>query len=329
MIVKRGRVGSYSGPIIDGTDLYPVPRGEKADLCIYRAHWLTAKVETGARFGAIMMADGTGVTAGLDQFVLVYPRQVQKEDFNAVNDQGPLGKLLRRLELIPDSALQENGILPLWNKFKCEGVYLAQDGVFRYLHDAVRSVGSRKIRATAGDVVHGTVLQNMLTPVKGKVVGQNWSRAAYWATLFHIIFSDPVTFKIQEEYGIERMLKNMRRRKVTSNYTAEEIFAAECSLTFMKSTETDPAIDLAFAVWYSNSVNAPGTAMKILKNFKEYLYVEDAKKLVGLLAKSRYGRWHWSIKSGRYQRTRSAAKSCGLWPRDLFDGKNAIMPRVF
>jgi hypothetical protein len=328
MIIKHRKIGKYSGPVVIGTTPYSVPTGERGESCIYRTHWLTAKVETGAKFGAIMMADGTAVTAGLDQFVLVYPKQVQKEDFNAVNNQGVLGKLLRRIELIGDQRLQETSVKPLWQRFKRSNLYVAQDGVLRYLNACKYQLGSIKFTVATGDIAHGAILQNTLTPYRGVVLQSEWPIAKAWAEQFHKVFSDPATFRVQEEFGVERMIKNVRRRKLDSDLTAEHFFFGNTDITAATVDTIGPELDLAFAVWYSNSVNAPGTAMTVLHQCASTDKF-SADRLIRALATSKYGRWHWSIENGRYQRTRLAAKSSGLWPQSLFDGPTAIMPKNY
>jgi hypothetical protein len=328
MIIKHRKIGKYSGPVVTGFAPYSVPTGKRGKSCIYRTHWLTAKVETGAKFGAIMMADGTAVTAGLDQFALVYPKQVQKEDFNAVNDQGVLGKLLRRIELIDNSEFQQNAVSLLWQRFKHSNLYVAQDGVIRYLENCEYQLGNRKFVVSTGGTAHGAVLQDRLTPFQGSVPKIMWPVAKAWAEDFYRVFSDPATFRTQEEFGIERMIKNVRRRKLDSDLTAEHFFFGSTDITAATVAMIGPELDLAFAVWYSNSVNAPGTAMTVLRRCAGTDKF-SADRLIRALATSKYGRWHWSIENGRYQRTRLAAKSSGLWPQGLFDGPTAIMPKSY
>ena len=106
----------YSGPRIVGKKNFILVENPTH---LEKALYLTSIVESGAKFGTIVMFDGTGVTAGLTQAIAVYPRELQHEDNNALDDQGPLWKLLSRMEYECGASVNN-----LWNKFKEVGWYL-------------------------------------------------------------------------------------------------------------------------------------------------------------------------------------------------------------
>ena len=113
---------TYAGPAIYGKPLGKPERDMRHH--VDRAVYLTEAVETGRRRGSIFAADGTGMTGGRGQHILVYPKELANEDFDAKDDQGGLGALLRRLEFeAPSKELEQ-----LWEAFRAEGWYLASDG---------------------------------------------------------------------------------------------------------------------------------------------------------------------------------------------------------
>lgn len=323
---------NYSGPVIASNVTISVPTGDRAQFCMDRQHWLTVKVETGATYGTVVMYDGTCVTAGPDQFILVYPRELASEDFNAKDDQGVLTKMLRRLEPVP--GLQDP-VKALWKRFEKEGWYVSQDGFLRYIDNRKVSVGRRKLFVTAGDLVHGAVLRDTITPVGGQVPrnGKNWETAVEFAWLFHRLFVNPAGYEVQTAFGQERMLKaytRLRLKNPSKPTVAEAIYGQDPSS--VRVNQVGEALDLAMAVWYSNSVNAPAIALRLLSTAAARISPQQDREgfahlLIKVLGNSSYGRWNADVKGGRYQRTRVHAMNCGLWRESLFEGPNAIMPK--
>ena len=321
----------YSGPVIAGPTTIPVPQGPYANSCMARQHWLTVKVETGATYGTVVMYDGTCVTAGPDQFIMVYPRELANEDYNARDDQGLLTKFLRRLEPVPGL---DEPVAALWDEFMRHNWYISQDGRLRYLEPDKVLVGQRRLSVEPGDLVHGAVLRNTITPVKGTVPrkGKDWDTALKWAWLFHNLFGHKAGFSTQDAYGQERMLKAYIRRRLKvegSPTVAEAVYGRDPSS--VRVADVGQPLDLAMAVWYSNSVNAPAIAMKWLARVVQQIDPKErpndfAKLLIRRLGNSTYGRWNANVKGGRYQRTRLHARRCGLWDPSLFTGPGAIMP---
>lgn len=316
----------YSGPVFVGKQKIPVPSLART---LERQHWLTTKVETNATYGTVVMFDGTAITAGPDQFILVYPRELANEDYNAKDDQGPLTQLLRRLE--PTSGLAED-IDRLWILFESENWYVSQDGKLRYLEASTVRVGSRNLRVRAGDIVHGAVLRNNITPVKGTVPrkGTYWEKACRFGEAVHRLFSNPAGIPVQDAYGQEKLVKRYSRtRNFMGSGSSLDEYIFEQSISSATVFDIGQELDLAMAVWYSNSVNAPAIAMKKIKQCAKRCQSDPRKlpkALVKALGTSTYGRWNAADKNGRYQRTRRHALQSGLWDKSLFSGRNAIMP---
>lgn len=339
--VKYGKFRSYSGPIIRGTDPMPSPSGSRADHHVDRAFWLTAMVESGGKIGAVMAADGTGMTIGLDQHIAVYPRELAHEDYNAKDDQGSLWKLLYRLETVRSSQSYHKAVDVLWDMLLKEGWFVAQDGVLRYLHDQEVTVGPKTLEVDAGDVVFGAQIRDVFTPPGGKVPqkSDNWQRSKRWALAFHAITSHFGAEAAQISYGQEHLVKRTKRRRLKIDMGAgkkprwgklEKMGYDNREVSSLKLGDTwSEDMDLALCVYQSHSVNAPSIANKCVVRARKKASTDAAfaKWLLRFLGNNSYGRWDSGIKHGRYQRTRSAARASGLWPKSLFDGPRAIMPR--
>jgi len=300
----------YRGPLIKGTSDFAPPPGEHRDSHIHRAFWLTCKVETGAKFGMVQAYDGCGMTAGLDQHIAMYPSMLAHD--NAVIDsQGTLWKLLRRLEsvnFISGGGVLEDPREPLWLALADRGWYLAQDGILRWFEH--------------GEAVKGRAIRETFTPHDGNVqtVDQR-KQAAGWALLFHDVFNCPQLFRAQVEYGLEHLVKRSKRRR--EGYPYPKDITAVCT-----GTDISLSVDLALCMYHANSVNAPAIANRALRlSFTKRSDRDFAKALIYTLGNSTYGRWDDDIKGGRYQRLRTAAKNSGLWPKGLFVGEYAIMPK--
>ena len=330
--------------MIKGTAPFEPPQ---TDDHVARAFWLTAKVETGAKFGAIVMYDGTAVTAGLDQHIAVYPKELANEDYDAKDDQGGFWKLLRRMEVISDT--QYNTLLGrVWKLMEAQNWYLAQDGVLRYAKDCQRTNKTKTLDMTAGDTVFGWDIRNTLTPQEGKApkTGVGWEQSAAWARAFNDLFSHPAGFGAQVDFGKEHLVTRTKSRRI--NLGSKPGTKKGITLTNWNSLEDllymglevstlregvggwSPELDLAAAVYQSHSVNAPAIANKAIA--KTYLEKNGTlatfpERLIKNLGNNTYGRWDDDLATGRYQRTRTAALDSKLWPRSLFIGLNAIMSK--
>lgn len=322
--------------MIKGTEPFAPPPTSNH---VARAFWLTAKVETGAKFGSVVAYDGTGMTAGLDQHIAVYPKELADEDFNAKDDQGSLWKLLRRMEVVDGSNGYKWAIGCLWSMFEACGWYVSQDGHLRYLQDTAVKRKNFSHDAAAGDLVFGFEIRDALTPVGGKVKGKD-HRAAVWAMAFHELFAHPDGFKAQQHFGEEHLVTRSKRKRKWKKSTAMGLYSSvedvayQGEITVLRAGTPNwtHEMDLAMCMYQAHSVNAPGMANSLIADVHQRVHPEShqllfAGRLIEKLGTSSYGRWDDDLKTGRYQRTRSAARASGLWPRQLFDGPAAIMPK--
>ena len=323
--VTRVSYNSYSGPSIKGTvDWEP----NTASSHWSRVLWLTSQVESGGKFGAITMYDGTAMTAGLHQAIAVYPKELAHEDFSAADDQGSLWKLLRMLELVHGiPALNE-----LWSALAEKNWYVSTKGDLRYLSDDTVKVRSRNKKVSAGDLVYGFSIREEFTPNQGKVPrsGPDWDRSVSWAILFHNLFSDPKGFHAQTSFGMEHFHRYCTRKTITvgdKKTLSQWLYGGKHDNPVVES----PELDLALSVLWSHSVNAPAIAWRFLS---AALKISDplekpevfSKRLLAMLGRSSYGRWNHSVRNGRWARTRLIASRSGLWPSELFTS-SGIMPR--
>lgn len=323
--VRRVKFRSYAGPSIKGTDPWEIE--EPADHWS-RVLWLTSKVESGGKFGAITMYDGTAMTAGLHQAIAVYPRELRHEDFAAVDDQGSLWKLLRMLEMVSYFPALEL----LWKAFADENWYVATDGHLRYLANASVRVKSRIRRVKAGDEVYGFDIRETFTPNEGAVParGRQWEQSKGWAKRFHAVFSDPKSFRAQARFGQEHFHRYCRNKKIKVGAERKTIGEWLYNGRFDNPDVADDSFDLALAVLWSHSVNGPSIAWKILRQSltrdPEANPTGFARDILRRLGRSTYGRWSHTVKSGRWARTRRAAMRSGYWPSELFK-TSGVMPK--
>lgn len=318
--VKWRKLKNYSGPLIKGTE--PFHLSEDADHW-ERVIWLTAQVETGGKFGATVAYDGTGNTSGIIQAIAVYPRELAHEDNNPADDQGPLWRLLDKI-----FALNMFAVDALKEEIEDTGWYL-KGGILRWID--------------TGHIVPGKDIRDELTPINGKVprFGASWAQAKEWALLFHNVFVHPDTYDSQISFGIHHAQQVAKRKpKALKGTTVEELLYKGSLTQWSRLCIPDDPLDLALAVFFSNSVNAPAIAFRRLwmatqafkrdrgqlMNALKPLHREImARMLIRSLGTSSYGRWNFRNPKGRYQRTRRAAMK--VWPSHLFIGSKAVMPK--
>jgi len=266
------------------------------------------------------------MTASIGQSMAVFPRALG--DDTKKNDQGPLWKVLHRINSLPGEleAMEE-----LKEALRGEGWFVSNDGKCRYIETG-KLVSGRKIREEfSGDV-------NGLMPIKGP--GKR--RTETWVRLFHNLFACPCTFELQLALEKEHFVKRATRIKL--RFCKNELLQKET----MQKAIYDPVhisaitvdqmgleMDLAMSMYWSHSVNAPSFALKKfcrqVLDKPQYGRSETtngeaalAKHIIKKLGNTTFGRWDDDIKHGRYQRTRAHAMK--LWPRELFVGSSAIMP---
>jgi len=314
------------GTLNDGSDL-PV------STHIERASWLTAMVESGGKFGTVISYDGTGMTAGIHQAIAVYPKELSHPDGYPLDDQGPLWKLLDRCF----QAYAGNSQFSGYDSLYIPAVSDMQDAL---LHAGILVSNGVARDATTGKVIFGNVLRELFTGSADGVMparGKGRERAEMWAALFSTMFSDYRTYDLQLRWGEEKLIKRIERTKLryaSAPYwrgrTPQEVFYTdEYPVGTVTFGEEHQKFDLAMCVWLSYSVNAPAIALKKLCRVipVHHKHGDDAfaKALINAIGNSRWGRWDDDIKNGRYQRTRKYAMK--LWPKELFVGSDAIMPK--
>jgi hypothetical protein len=319
--------------MIKGTAPFLLDKTNKSHVA--RAFWLTAKVETGARYGTVMAYDGTGMTAGLDQHIAVFPKELANEDYNAKDDQGSLWELLRRMEVVDGTEGYKEALRYLWSMFESKGWYVSQDGRLRYLHHTPVRRRHYTHDAKPGELVFGFEIRDALTPSGGRVHEGDKPLAEWWARAFHELFSHPDGFMAQRHFGEEHLVnRSKRKRRWVQGWRSsveDLMYPGDITALHVGSNGWSEEADLAMCMYQSNSVNAPGMANRLLGEVASRVDPKThqllfAIRLIQKLGSNSYGRWDDDLKTGRYQRTRSAARASGLWPRRLFDGARAIMP---
>jgi len=332
---------SFSGPAIYGVKLGAPSFTENH---VKRAVLLTEAVETGRRSGSVFAADGTGMTAGRGQHILVYPKELANEDFNAKDDQGGLGSLLRNIEVCAPSKALERLFKAFWD----EGWYLAQDGKIRWLGNGRSKVANRWVDHLSGDIVHGAVLRDTITPKGGKVPskGERWDIAKEWALLFHSVFKTPKSMVVQMGFEVEHLLyrTSTRRFQFRQNRrrstVEQEVYGTGSKnvAELVVGSDITPQLDLAMCVFHSHTVNAPAIAYRKLRDaIRATGYqpsgmrgtraeIAFAFELLRRLANAKYGRWNEDVEHGRWARSRARAREFGFWPREFFrQGPSGVM----
>jgi hypothetical protein len=304
--VLYGTYGKFSGPYIVGTeDALDVPSLESSHWD--RALWLTVMVESGGKLGSVMMADGTGVTAGIEQSILVYPKNLSV--------QGPLVGLLYFFN---------NGyslsLFDLGKRITNEGWKIASDKTIRYID--------------SGKIVPPRVLRETVTPNQGCVPrkGPEWERSKAWSLAFHEYFG--MGSKAQARHAIDGFTKYARRvmQEKLFFWTIEKsVYGGDVMQN--PPLGTDDSIngmvnDLAMAMFWCYKTNAPASAMTCLsKALASYDPIAGdsgfGKKLLRLFGTSKYGRWA----TNRWKRSRQYAMK--VWPKELFSGPDMVMPASF
>ncbi|MHC4298784.1 MAG: hypothetical protein ACYS7Y_16020 [Planctomycetota bacterium] len=292
------RIGKYSGPVIHGeSDVFDQKHPTLKERHLVRAFWLTTMVESGGKLGSIMMADGTGVTAGLEQVVAVYP--------NNMKQQGPLFKLLNRIDNITPVAYFLD-----FDQYKWR---ITEDGVLRDKH---------------GEAVSPKVIRDTFTPPDGKVPksGHQWEEAKEWALDFHALFRMKQTKNTQFKCGIEHLAKFAKRyRSKLLGYETVENICYDGEVHDTAAVSLFPEMDLAMCMFWNYKTNAPSPALKALNKARithspTNQPVKFAHHLLKEMRESDYGRWG----TNRYDRSREYAML--VWPQELFEGPDAIMP---
>jgi hypothetical protein len=295
-------LSNWAGAATGGTDKFELTNEEDKKNHMMRALWLTAQVEGGGKFGCINSYDGAGLTAGLDQKIAIYPKPMT---------QGSLWVLLKKM--VQHSPCVE--IDNLLTELKKENMGLMKDGSLRH--------------TTTGALVPADKIRNLFAPPGGRTpkTGPEWEQAKKWATLFHEAFANPITFKVQVDEAISDLISGGKSFE-SAAYKATVGVEHPSVLTYEDNINAEH--DLAWCVYHSFSVNAPGKARERLQASNPDNSQVWSKRIIRVLGTTKYGRWHDTVDgANRYDRTRAYAMNSGLWPNSLFVGPTAIMPRDF
>jgi len=330
MRVLYRSIGKYSGPVVYGTETLLPPSGP---FHAARAFWLTGEAETGNRVGSVMMADGTGFTIGIDQHIAVYPKELAHEDFNAADDQGGAWALLAALEVA------HAPVKVLWEAFEQRGWYVAPDGTLRWIENGDHKVQNRKLEHRGGDLVHGAVIRDAVTPKGGRVTKVcEKEQAREWAAMLHELTAHPRSRKVQESFGIKHLCNRVRTRKLRladhrRRITFQKaVYGTPTDIETIRMSDLGEHLDLALCVFHSYTVNAPAVAFRIMEESIRamgwpgaWLSDDDARcnfalNLLTRIKAKKYGRW-----DKRWARTRKAAMDVGWWPEELFKRPAGIM----
>jgi hypothetical protein len=331
MKINHRTIGKYSGPVIYGTEVVEPLTALQGHAG--RAFWLTGQVETGNRLGSVMMADGTGFTIGIDQHIAVYPRELAAEDFNAEDDQGGAWALLAALEVA------HAPVRMLWEAFEQRGWYVAPDGTLRWISGGKHKVKNRLLHHKGGDLVHGAVIRDAVTPKGGRVVKVcQKEQAREWAAMLHELTSAPSSRSVQVDFGIKHLCHRVRTRKLRlaehrRRVTFQQaVYGSDHDVSVVTVEHLGEPLDLALCVFHSYTVNAPSVAFRLIQESIRSLgwssaWLEDdtarnnfALNLLTRIKAEKYGRW-----DKRWARTRKAAMAVGWWDGALFRRPTGIM----
>jgi hypothetical protein len=345
MRVLRKTYKKYAGALIVGQHEVQVSTRAAEGEHMARAFYLTAMLEA-SKWGTIQSYDGAAMSGGPMHWVAVLPK---------TESQGPLFKLLRRLEMEAQGLEIANVLDVLWDELAGAGFYVARDGVLRDIRN--------------GKAITGRQIRNEFTPgsgpraTRGKVGARDsksWKQAERWAKLFYQLLSADWTWDAQMDHSIEYLIRGAAKEELYCyQYWLPELESPE-RIHLLGSTEDGPKIsdpvDFAMCVYHSFTPNAPGMARVVLKRvisaYESWLYkrraygprgvhetrrlVEDhdmegdvfAKLLIKKMGTTQYGNWHdRPHQSGaRYDRARKYAKASDLFRPEYFEGKDALMP---
>jgi hypothetical protein len=303
--VSYGSYGAYSGPFIKGFgDAMEIPT--LADPHWRRVLWLTIMVESGGKLGSVVMFDGTACTTGIEQSILVYPRNLKQ--------QGPLPGLLYLLDHVVPISYYDLGTLLADQKWVI--------------------AGDKQIRdADKGTIISPKVLRDTLTPVGGKVprFGPAWEQSCRWALAFHEVFSLEETREAQIKHAMDGFTKFARREcspQLDKDNTIENlVYGGDVMVPRFQVDTIDGAInDMAMALFWERKTNGPVPALKRLKAALNRYDAQDpafGRFLIRQLSTASWGRWA----TNRNKRARKFAQQ--VWPKALFNGPKAVWPAKF
>lgn len=291
---KHIKYKSWAGILIKGETKWE-PSTVKPENHLEKATWLTSAVEGGAMFGTVQSYDGAGISAGLEHTIAVLPKSME---------QGDLWRVLMKMdEGLPDT---HKSWVSMKSMFDSVGWYLDLKGVLR--------------KKATGTIVPAAEIRNEVAPINGVVSesGPSFDKAVTWAKVFNELFEDPATFQIQIRITKNNLLAS---HKDLESRVYKRFGGLENASAAVVGVNLKPEIDLAMGFYHSFSVNAPTKAKAVLAQTLDVPglgSVDFSKALIRNLGTATYGKW-----KERYTRTRTLAKTSGLYSQDLF---NSIAP---
>jgi hypothetical protein len=192
-------------------------------------------------------------------------------------------------------------------------------------------VQNRKLEHQSGELVHGAVIRDAITPTGGKVVKTCEKETARdWALMLHELTSAPSSRDVQVAFGVKHLCNRVRTRKlrVVEHHrrgTFQQAVYGSADIETIKLTDLGDHLDLALCVLHSYTVNAPAVAFELLTEALNERDIEKeperfATMLLAKIKAKKYGFW-----DKRWERTRKAAIEVGWWDGALFKRPAGIM----
>ena len=291
--VKHVTFRTWAGAVVRGTRRWSPPTTDKSHIT--RAFWLASRVEVSGIFGTVQCYDGAGMSAGLEHKIALFPKTML---------QGPLFKVIDKMRDDPTIA-GSKVMKDMMAAIDKAGWVLDPAGIL------VKKVGGKKVT--------GAEIRKEFTPPGGTVPGSGpaWEQCKRWTLLFHNLFADPITSDIQVRLG-----------KASINALADfekdvyqKLFCVTDPSSLVAGVNIRMDQDLALCTYHSHAVNAPAIAKRVLLASNPDKTADWPGRFLKMLNDTKYARW-----DRRWIHTRMVALDSGLWPRDLFDGPNEIMP---
>ncbi len=297
----------YSGFLVRGS--VPVPPVPPDAPHVVKTFYLLSRLEA-ANFGTVQSYDGVGMSAGPLHAIAVTRSMAQ----------GPLWGLIAMIfEHCPEGTSIE--VDELRKFLRGYAVYVTLEGDLVDLHG----------KKVSGQYIRSSILA---TP-NGRVPSEEcWQheQAKNVALLFNRVFSSPATFSAQQAFTIRWLLRGQQEieNRAYTKYVKIKVRPQDVMrfLSHAGTEELGIELDLAMAVYHAFSVNAPTPAVSELrKAMSATVPREFVRALIRGLGTKKFARWKDTPDNkNRYDKTRLAAHSSGLWPAELID---ELMPVNF
>jgi hypothetical protein len=285
-----------------------VERPPRTDTHMRRSFYITAQLES-PRWGGVQNYDKAGMSAGPLHVTAVLPSAQQ---------QGKLWELVSAL--FTYCAHESAAVRDLRDAFALEGWDVTHAG----------NVAHHK----TGKRVEFEVLRTRLSAMYGLVPesGVKHESAKRWALLFHAAFADPCTFRTQEHYTIQWLVRTQQSVELAaySRYLPQKIGKRDAFnfVQYATRDELGADLDLAMIVYHAYSVNGPAPALAALRKAMLHRGSDDfAQALIKNLGTSTHGRWRDTPDNkNRYDKTRLACLASNYWDKERVQ---LLMPENF